>query len=135
MYLKSDKETSGIYSDEYILIFMKFIVSFLLIALFSFALGLYMPWWSVALSSFIVAVLIRQSSGRTFVAGFTGVFALWLIISWAIDASNHHLLATKVALILPFGGSAFLLILFTAFIGGLIGGMAALTGSLMHFKR
>jgi hypothetical protein len=103
-----------------------------LIALFSFALGLYLPWWSIAPACFIVALLIQLNAGKSFLSGFTGIFLLWIILSWIIDSSNHHLLATKIASVLPFGGSVALLILFTGFIGGLTGGMSALTASLMH---
>jgi hypothetical protein len=113
---------------------MKFLVSILLVALFAFALGLYLPWWSIGIAAFVVIAFINQSSGKAFLTGFLGIFLLWLIISIAINTSNNGLLASKVAAILPLGGSAFLLILFTAFIGGLVGGMAALTASFLVKK-
>jgi len=37
-----------------------------------------------------------------------------------------------VATILPLGGSSFVLILLTAFIGGLVAGLSALTGSYLR---
>jgi hypothetical protein len=111
---------------------MKILVSVILTALVSFALGLYLPWWTVALAGFIVAMLIYQSPGRSFLAGFSGVFLLWAILAWKIDSANNSLLAPKIAAILPFGGSIFLLILVTAILGGLIGGSGAITGSLLR---
>lgn len=110
---------------------MKFISALILTALLSFAGALFMPWWIIAVAAFIVALVIRQGSGRAFIAGFTGLFLLWAIQSIIIDSSNHHLLATRVANLLPLGGSYIALIILTAVIGGLVAGMAALTGSLL----
>jgi hypothetical protein len=114
---------------------MKFIVSILLIAILSFALGLYLPWWSLALVAFIVAALIHQRAGKAFLSGFLGLFLLWGILAFIIDQNNQHLLSAKVAELLPLGGSSFLLILVTALIGGLVAGLAALAGSFMRTVR
>ncbi len=45
--------------------------------------------------------------------------------------ANNHLLSQKVAVILPLGGSAILLIILTAFIGGLVSGFAGLAAGYM----
>ena len=111
---------------------MKFIVSILLIALLSFALGLYLPWWSLALVAFVVAALIHQRAGKAFLSGFLGLFLLWGIMAFIIDANNDHVLSVKVAELLPLGGSSFLLILITALIAGLVGGLAAMAGSYVR---
>ena len=112
---------------------MKFIVSLLLTALLSFAAGLYLPWWSIAVCAFIVSVLIIQQPFRAFLAGFGGVFLLWLIFSWWVDAANDQILSHKIAQVFPLGGVSFFLILVTALVGGLVGGLAALSGSYLRF--
>ena len=112
---------------------MKFIVSLLLTALLSFTAGLYLPWWSIAVCAFIVSVLILQQPFKAFLAGFSGVFLLWLIFSWSIDSANNQILSHKIAQIFPLGGVSFLLILVTALVGGLVGGLAALSGSYLRF--
>ena len=112
---------------------MKFIVSLLLTALLSFAAGLYLPWWSIAICAFVVSVLIIQQPFRAFLAGFGGVFLLWLVLSWAIDVANNEILSYKIAQIFPLGGISFLLILVTAIVGGLVGGLAALSGSYLRY--
>ena len=112
---------------------MKFIVSLLLTALLSFTAGLYLPWWTIALCAFIVSVLILQQPFKAFLAGFSGVFLLWLIFSWSIDSANNQILSHKIAQIFPVGGVSFLLILVTALVGGLVGGLAALSGSYLRF--
>jgi hypothetical protein len=114
---------------------MKFIVSVLLTALLSFTAGLYLPWWSIALCAFIVSVLILQSPLKSFLAGFSAGFLLWLIFSWVLDSANNHILSHKIAAIFPLGGVSFLLILITALIGGLVSGMAALSGSFLRYNR
>jgi predicted PurR-regulated permease PerM len=112
---------------------MKFIISLLLTALLSFAAGLYLPWWSIALCAFIVSLLILQPPLKAFLAGFAGVFLLWVIFSWFVDAANDHILSHKIAQIFPLGGISFLLILVTALVGGLVGGFAALSGSYLRY--
>ena len=112
---------------------MKFIVSFLLTALLSFTAGLYLPWWSIAVCAFIVSVLILQSPVKAFLAGFVGVFLLWLIFSWTIDSGNDHILSHKIAQIFPLRGVSFLLILITALIGGLVAGLAAVSGTYLRY--
>ena len=114
---------------------MKFFVSILLTALVSLAIGFYMSWWSIALAAFVVAVFIRQDPFKAWASGFLGVFLLWAALSWWIDMKNQGILAQKIATLLPFGGSVFLLILVTAFIGALVGGFGALTGSYIRKKK
>ena len=108
---------------------MKFIISILLTALLGFALPLYFWWWSFAVTAFLVAIIMKQSQGKSFLAGFIAIALLWAAQAAVLDAANHHLLSRKVALLLPFGGSGIALLITTALIGGLVSGMAALTGS------
>ena len=114
---------------------MKFAISIILIALLSFLSGMYLPWWGIALAAFLVSALIQQRPGISFLSGFLAVFILWAILAGTIDSPNHSILSGKIALILPLGGSAIALILVTALVGGLVGGLAALTGSFLQKKK
>jgi hypothetical protein len=114
---------------------MKFISSILLTALLSFVAGLYLPWWSVALAAFASCVLIQSAPWKSFLAGFLGVFLLWGALASIIDSKNNHILSQKIAQLFPLGGSSVLLILVTAFIGGLVGGFAGLTASYVRKKQ
>jgi hypothetical protein len=116
---------------------MKFLSALVLTALLAFAAGLYgaAPWWSFAITSFIVAVAVHQRAFRAFAAGFLGLFLLWGILAIMKDNANEHLLATKVANILPLGGSYWLLIFITALVGGLVAGLSALTGSFLRQSK
>lgn len=111
---------------------MKFLIAIILTALLAFVGGLWFPWWSIAIASFIVALAIPLRPWRGFLAGFLGIFILWALISFIIDIKNQSLLSEKIATVLPLGGNTFLLILVTALIGGLVGGFGALTGSYLR---
>lgn len=111
---------------------MKFIVSIVLIALLSFAACLYLPWWSIAIVAFIVAALIPQQPGKSFLSGFVALFLLWGIIAFSISAGNSHLLAHKVSVLILKMDSPYLLVVATAVIGALVAGLAALSGSYLR---
>lgn len=110
---------------------MKFIVSILLVALLSFVSCLYLPWWSVAVAAFIVTAFIHQRPAKAFLAGFAGVFLLWGILSWYLSSRNEHILAHKVSVMIIQSDNVPLLILATALIGGIVGGLGALAGSFL----
>jgi MFS family permease len=111
---------------------MRFILSILLIAVLCFLAGLYLPWWSIAIIAFAVALFIPQGIGAGFLSGFIGVFLLWALLATWIDIKNENILSHKIAQLLPLGGSSALLILVTALVGGLVGGFAAMAGSSMR---
>ena len=112
---------------------MKFLVATILTALLSFIAGIYIPfWWFFAIVALIVAVLVHQKSGKAFLAGFLGLFILWLVLVIWMDNGNDGVLSAKIASLLPLGGSKGALLFVTAFIGGLIAGFAALTGSFLR---
>jgi hypothetical protein len=113
---------------------MKFIVAILLHAFLAFAIGLYsqFPWWLFIVTSGIVSFFIAQTPAKSFFAGFIGLAALWAGLATGKDVANAHLLSSKVAQILPLGGSYVVLIIVTALVGGLVGGFAALTGAYLR---
>lgn len=116
---------------------MKFIISILLSALLTYAIGIYgaLPWWSFVMTNFIIAVALPIKPIHSFAAGAIGVGVLWAGLAIGIDAANNHILSTKVAQILPLGGSYTALILITAFVGALLGGFASLTGSFVRQSK
>ncbi len=114
---------------------MKFIVALVLTALLSFITGLFLPWWGIAIASLLVAVLVHQRAGWAFLSGALGVFILWGVIAWWIDMKNDGVLSKRIASVIPLGGSAFLLILVTGFVGGLVAGFAAMSGSYLRASK
>ena len=113
---------------------MKFILSILLVGLNTYAIGIYgdLPWWSFIVTNLIIAIALPIKPLHSFIAGALGVVALWAGLAFGIDMANNHILSTKVAQILPLGGSYIALIIVTAFVGALLGGLASLTGSFVR---
>ena len=114
---------------------MRFLLAVILTALLSFITGLQFPWWSIAIIAFLVALFIGQSIAKSFLAGFVGIFLLWFVVAFWIDTTNDNILSHKIAQLFPLGGSSMLLIFVTAFIGALVGGLAAMSGASLFAGR
>lgn len=111
---------------------MKFITSLIVTAILSYALCLFLPWWSIAIAAFLVSALVPQRAGISFVMGFLSLFLLWGTMSWMISSANHDILAHRISLLVLKLDNPLLLILVTALIGAVVGGLAALAGSFAH---
>jgi hypothetical protein len=111
---------------------MRFIVALLLTALLSFIASLWLDFWVIAIVAFLVGIMVQQKAWKAFLAGFAAIFLLWASLAKWMDAENGGILSQKIASILPLGGSSILLILITGFIGGLVAGLAALSGSYVR---
>lgn len=111
---------------------MRFILATLLTVTLSFIAGLFTPWWSIAVISFFVALLVKQRFGLAFVSGFLGIFLLWGLLAFWIDVKNNGVLSQRMAELFSLGGSSILLILVTGFVGGIVGGFAAMSGSSLR---
>ena len=114
---------------------MKFLLAILLTGTIAFLAGLRMEWWSIAVVAFLVGLLLPQAIFRSFLAGFVGIFILWAVLAFWVDNANGGALSGEIAELFKLGNSSVLLILITAFIGGIVGGFAAMAGSsLRPFK-
>jgi hypothetical protein len=113
---------------------MKFILSIVLVALVTYAIGIYgnLPWWSFVVTNLMIAIALPIKPLQSFFAGALGVGALWAGLAFGIDMANNHILSRIVAQILPLGGSYIALIIVRAFVGALLGGLASLTGSFVR---
>lgn len=114
---------------------MKFIISSILIIFFSFLGCLFFPWWIIAIVAFIISILIYQEHFVSFICGFISLFLLWGFLSFWISLENAHILAHRVSLLIFKTDSPFLLIFVTAFIGALVAGFGALTGSYVRKEK
>ena len=114
---------------------MKFLVSLILIALLSFAVCLFLPWWVIAIVSFVVLLVIPQRPGFAFLCGFLSLFILWGTLSFWISDGNEHLLAKKMSVVILKTSNPYFLILATACIGAIVSGFAALAGSLVRRRN
>ena len=111
---------------------MKFGISIALTVIVSFAAGLYLPFWSAGLVAFLVSVFIYPKPGMAYLMGFTRIFFLWGALVLWIDAQNDSILSQRMASLFPLGGSSALIILITAVVGAIVGGLSALSGSFLR---
>lgn len=114
---------------------MKFFVAIILTSLLAFISGLFLPWWGIAITSLLVAVVVHQKAGKAFLSGLLGVLLLWAGLAWWTDMKNNGVLSEKIATVLPLGGNSILLILVTGVIGGLVAGLAAMSGSYVRSTK
>jgi len=108
---------------------MKFLIQFVAILFSAHLLALFMPWYSIALAAFVMGFLLR--SNTNFLAGFAAIATLWLFNALLIDTGSSSDLSERVAKLLMVKYET-VLFLVMAVIGGLVGGFAALTGSLLR---
>lgn len=113
---------------------MKFLVTVILIALLCFAAEWLLPWWSIAVVTFVISHFAGHRPGRSFWSGFSSVGLCWLIAALWRDIPNNHILSTRMAALfhLP---DYMLFIVVTVFVGALIGGLSAWAGALLAAKR
>jgi hypothetical protein len=104
---------------------------FLIILILSFIASYFLPWWIVALIAFLAALFLGKTSGQSFWSGFGGVFIVWIILALIKSVPNDNMLASRVIQLFPLPHSWVLLLFITAVIGGLVGGMSALSGILV----
>ena len=106
---------------------MRNLLHIALVLLLARVLSFFMPWWSLALAAFVVALIMARKSGSAFLSGFLGIFLLWGGYAFFYNQQNDGALAAKMGDL--FGGlSPILLVLITAFLGGLLGGLSSLSG-------
>lgn len=87
-------------------------------------------WWLIALIPMAVSMIFIRNAGQAFAAGFLSIFLLWLAFNiWRMSLANSAYVDSISELLMMPGGSTGLMFL-SSFIGGIIGGFGALTGTL-----
>ncbi|HZX58183.1 MAG TPA: hypothetical protein VFE54_05640 [Mucilaginibacter sp.] len=103
---------------------------FLVILILSFLCSYFLPWWFIAVIAFVTAYYLANKPGKAFLSGFTAIFVAWATLALLKSIPNDNILAEHVAKLFQLP-NWILLLLVTSFIGGLVGGMAALSGALV----
>ncbi len=111
---------------------MRFVLAILLTALLGYILGLFLPWWAIAIAAFIVALLWQQRPGKAFASGFLAIFLLWGILAFVADIRNDHILGNRMSELIAGSHMPWVLILASGIIGGLVAGMGALSASVLR---
>lgn len=108
---------------------MKFFIHLIATLVICYILQSFLPWWTMAVGAFTVAFLLGNKGFPSFAAGFLGVGLLWIGFAFYVDVLTDSILTEKINRLLPV--NSFIL---TLLIGGLVGGFASLTGSLMRAR-
>jgi hypothetical protein len=111
---------------------MKSIIQLLVIALLGWLLTLFLPWWGIAVAGFTGGYLVKSKAN--FLSGFIAIALLWALHAWVIDGNAAAPLTEKVAALLMVKSKPALFAV-TAVLGGLVGGLAALSGALLKSGR
>jgi hypothetical protein len=104
---------------------------FLLIAILSLILQLFLPWWIIAPMAFTLAAWKADSAKHAFFSGFLAIFILWTITALLHTLPNENILANRVASMLTLPSSSFswiIVLIISGIIGGLTAGFSALAG-------
>lgn len=110
---------------------MRFFISILLLAVLSFAVESFFPWWTIAIICFLMGFLFLKKIGKSFLVGFLGIALMWLIVAYKQDVANDHILATRMAALFHLPNSMIFIVV-ASLIGGLVGGLSALTGAALR---
>ena len=111
---------------------MRLIPQILAIALLGFVAEMLLPWYSIAFVAFVLGYWL--SSESNFLGGFIAIALLWGIKIAVVLNGAATDLADRMAVIFPFK-EGWILIVVTLLIGGLVGGLSAMTGGLLKRAR
>lgn len=106
----------------------------ILLIITAYLVNLVLPWWGMAITGFILGFQMKPKSGKAFGVGFLALFLLWGGQAFYIHFANDGILSTRIADMLGVG-SPILVVLISGVLGGLVSGLAVLSGSLLNKKR
>lgn len=109
---------------------MKFIIQILATILLAYILQSFFPWWTAALACLGTGYYFKSGAFKSFAAGFLAIGLLWFALAFYIDVTSQSILTEKVNKILPLPALAL-----TTIIGGLVGGFASMSGTMLNKKR
>jgi len=107
---------------------MKVVLQIVVIALLAFVAEYFMAWWTIAIAACIGGYFLK--SRINFLAGAIAIALLWLVVALVADNGSSTQLAEKVAQI--FSVSKPILLAITCLLGGLVGGLGAMTGARLR---
>ena len=110
---------------------MKFLIQLLAILTLAYILELFFPWYYIAVASFVMGYALKSKAN--FLAGFLAIAILWFVKAYLQNSAGSTDLAERVANIFTLPTKE-LLFLITSIVGGLVGGFATWSGSLLKRK-
>lgn len=109
------------------------LILFSLFFIATMLLALVLPiWYAYVLAILLLSLLFSTAETRAFWLGFSSVFMAWLILTLVFDLKNDSILSQRIAVLFKLP-SKWLLMVLSAFIGALLGGIASWLGK--NLKR
>jgi len=105
---------------------VRFIIQIVITAIVCFMFQKLFPWWTMAIGAFLVGFVFSNTGFKSFLAGFLAIGLLWLGMALFIDNVTQSILTEKIGQLFPLN-----LFVLTSLVGGLVGGFASMTGSLL----
>ncbi len=102
--------------------------NFIVTIVLALLLSLFLPWWSVMIAASASALFMPLKKTAVFFVPFIAILLFWAVYSFILSSGNDYTLAKRIAVLLPLGGNAYLLMLVTGVVGGLAAGIAAVFG-------
>ena len=106
---------------------MRLMLQVALTAFLSYIVEQWLLAWAIVICASIVAMCIQTTHTTAFLGGFIAISLLWMAKAAVIDVRTHSILSTKIAPLLGFQ-SPIVLILLTGLLGGILGGLGAMSG-------
>jgi hypothetical protein len=103
-------------------------IQILVIAIISLLAQLVLPWWSIAIVALAVCYWRSSGVGNAFWYGFTGIALVWLVYALLIHVRTDGIFTGRMSQLLFKTDGSVVLILVSAVLGGLVGGLAGLSG-------
>ena len=111
---------------------MIFIITVGLVAMGSFLLQMFLPWWSIGIIPFLLGYALCRRGSTAFWASFLGIFLLWGVHALLIHLTTQGILSDKMAEVF-FLPNGLTLVLVTAIFGAIPAGLSGLAG--YYLKR
>ncbi|GAB2522374.1 hypothetical protein [Spirosoma aerophilum] len=106
-------------------------IEIFLIAILSLLAQFILPWWSLAIVAFGVCFWRSPGGGRAFLSGFLGVAVVWLVHALLLQFRTDGVFIGRMSELLFKTNTAALPVVVTTLVGGLVGGLAGLSGYLV----
>jgi len=112
-----------------------FLIKVFVIALLSFLLTLFLPWYTPFIVCFLTGLVLSNKPGNNFISGLLGVGLFWLGYALLLDFRNNYVLSTKVAVLfsdsLKTDITSGVLLMVTTFLGAILGGLCTMAGAMI----
>ena len=110
---------------------MRLLIKILIVSVLSYYGQMLFPWWIVVIAPGLVSLFLHSKSSSSFVSGFLGVGLVWFVLAWYTHEKTEGVLSEKIASLFSLSDAIHLIVL-TGLVGGLAGGLGALTGTQLR---